>query len=108
MVKFMVFIVRRPDLSPADFARHFREIHGPLVARLPGLVDYRQNIVQHDDQNSPGFALCDAVAELWFDSRAALDAVWDTAEGLAAIADNPLFLDLERTHYAVVSEHPPR
>jgi uncharacterized protein (TIGR02118 family) len=104
MVKFMVFIVRRADLSPEAFAGHFRTVHGPLARALPGLVGYTQNIVKIDDQTSPGFATCDAIAELWFADRAALDAVWDTPEGQAAIADNGLFLDTERSSWAVVEE----
>lgn len=105
MVKFMVFIVRRADLSRDAFVKHFRAVHGPLARALPGLVGYTQNIVGIDEQASPGFATCDAIAELWFADRAALDAVWDTPEGQAAIADNDLFLDTVRSSWTVVEEH---
>ena len=105
MVKFMVFIVRHPSITPDAFERYFRDIHGPLAEALPGLVDYRQNLVRRDEQTSPGFAVCDAVAELWFEDRATLDQVWDTPEGLAAIADNPLFMDVSRSHWTVVEEY---
>jgi uncharacterized protein (TIGR02118 family) len=104
MVKFMVFIVRNPAMSPEAFERHFREIHGPLALALPGLVGYCQNMVRRDEQTSPGFGPCDAVAELWFKDRAALDGVWDTPEGEAAVADNPLFMDVGRSHWTVIEE----
>jgi uncharacterized protein (TIGR02118 family) len=104
MVKFMVFTVRHPEMTPETFERHFREIHRPLVLAFPGLTGYRQNLVRRDDQTSPGFAVCDAVAELWFEDRAALDRVWETPEGAAAIADNAIFLDEARSHWTVVEE----
>ena len=37
MVKLMLLLYRRPDLSPDDFRRYLQESHMPLVARLPGL-----------------------------------------------------------------------
>jgi uncharacterized protein (TIGR02118 family) len=104
VVKFMVFIVRRPDLSTDAFRRHFRDVHGPLVCALPGLVRYVQNVAVPDEEASPGFAVCDAVAELWFRDRAALDAVWRTAAGRAASADNANFMDLTRSAWTVVEE----
>jgi uncharacterized protein (TIGR02118 family) len=103
-VKFMVFIVRHPTLTLDAFERHFREVHRPLVLAFPGLTAYRQNLVRRDEQTSPGFAVCDAVAELWFEDRAALDRVWETPEGAAAIADNALFLDATMSHWTVVEE----
>jgi len=104
MVKFMVFIARNPAMTAEAFERHFRDVHGPIVLAFPGLVGYRQNMVRRDDQTSPGFGPFDAVAELWFESRAALDRVWDTPEGQAAIADNAIFMDQARSLWTVVEE----
>lgn len=104
MVKFMVFIARRADMAPAAFRRHFAEVHRPLVLEFPGLVAYRQNFPVQDGQSSGVAPPCDAVAELWFADRAALDAVWQTPQGHAAVADNALFLDYGRTSWCVVDE----
>lgn len=104
MVKFMVFVVRRADMAPAAFRKHFCEVHGALAQRLPGLVGYRQNFPVQDGQASPASPPCDAIAELWFRNRAALDAVWDTEEGKAAVADNAVFMDFARTSWCVVEE----
>jgi hypothetical protein len=27
---------KRPDLSPEQFRKHWREVHGPLAAAIPG------------------------------------------------------------------------
>ena len=40
----IVAMKRRPDLSVDDFRRHWRMVHGPLMARVPG-VHYQQNHV---------------------------------------------------------------
>ena len=42
--------------------------------------------------------------EFWFDDRAAYDAAWASAEGVRAAADNPSFLDMGRTAWAIVEE----
>lgn len=38
-------LTRRQDLTTADFQKYWREIHGPLGAKIPGLVGYVQNHV---------------------------------------------------------------
>ncbi len=48
MLKFMVVLYRRPDLTPAQFRRHLEQIHAPLAKALPGLRKYRQNHVCTD------------------------------------------------------------
>ena len=40
----LVAMKRRPDLSSAEFRRHWREVYGPLMAQVPG-VHYQQNHV---------------------------------------------------------------
>ena len=40
MLKAMFFVHRRSDLSGDAFRHHCRDVHGPLIARLPGLRRY--------------------------------------------------------------------
>jgi len=102
MLKFMVVLYRRPDLSPAQFRSHLEEIHAPLAKNLPGLKRYRQNHVSPDPKRShPGW---DAIIELGFDDRAAMETAWASPEGAASDADLPLFADLTRTSWSVVEE----
>ena len=102
MLKFMVVIYRRPDLTPAHFRRHLEEVHGPLVKNLPGLRKYTQNYVCPDlKRKAPGW---DAIVEVYFDSWDAMEAAWETPQGAASDADLPAFADLSRTTWSVVEE----
>ena len=55
MLKFMVVVYQRSDLTPDEFRRHLREIHGPLAMNLPGLRNYIQNFVCADPKRTPGW-----------------------------------------------------
>lgn len=102
MLKFMVVLCRRKDLSPSQFAKHLREIHGPLARKLPGLRKYVQNYPSADPRrNAPTW---DAIVELYWDDRVAMEAAWESPEGAASDADLPLFVDMERTSWSVVEE----
>jgi uncharacterized protein (TIGR02118 family) len=46
-LKKIAFLVRRPDLSHEQFSRHWRETHGPVVARSPGYDRYRLGYAQN-------------------------------------------------------------
>jgi uncharacterized protein (TIGR02118 family) len=102
MLRALVILHRRPDLTREEFTGHFREVHAPLALALPGLRGYRQLHVRSVPFG--GQAPCDAVAELWFDNEAALRAAFDSPAGAAALADNALFTDDARTKLVVVDE----
>ena len=102
MLKFVVVLYRRPDLSPEQFHENLRNEHGPLAERLPGLRRYIQNHVAPDpDRPPPGW---DAVVELFWDDRAAMEAAWKTPEGRRATDHLAEFVDLSRSRWSVVSE----
>jgi uncharacterized protein (TIGR02118 family) len=102
MLKFMVVLFRRPDLTPDQFRRYLEDIHAPLAKALPGLKKYRQNYaVSSANRKHPGW---DAIVELYFESREAMEAAWASPEGAASDADLPLFADLNRTTWSVVEE----
>ncbi len=102
MIKFIVVVYRRADFSRAEFVRYFREVHGPLAEQLPGLSKYVQNFVADDPQRKhPGW---DVISELYFESRAALEAAWATPAGAAATRDLENCADLSRTTWSLVDE----
>ena len=102
MFKVVFFLHRRADLSTEDFVGHSKTIHVPLVSRVPGLLRY---VVNHALANPMGAAAaCDAVAELWFESPDSFQAALTTDEGKAALADQPNYLDMTRTHMLIVDE----
>ena len=105
MVKLMLLLYKRPDLSGDDFRRHLRESHLPLVARLPGLRRTVVNLPLLGAEGALGLPPgCDAVGEDWFDSVESLQAALASPEGQAAGADGPTFLDVGRTVMLVVEE----
>ena len=102
MLKFMVVLYRKSGTSEAEFHDFLRDVHGPMALNIPGLRRYVQNHVLEDPRRArPGW---DAIVELYFDNRDAMEAAWATAEGQAATADLGAFADLSRTTWSVVSE----
>lgn len=102
MLKFMVVLFRRPDTTSGHFRTHLENVHAPLAKALPGLKKYRQNYpVASANRKHPGW---DAIVELYFESRHAMDAAWASPQGAASDADLPLFVDLNRTTWSVVEE----
>lgn len=102
MLKFMVVLYRRPDLSAEQFRRHLEQVHAPLAKNLPGLKGYKQNHVVNDSKRkSPGW---NAIIELYFDNRKAMEAAWASPQGAVSDADLPAFADLTRTTWSVVEE----
>jgi len=102
MLKFMVVVYRRPDLSVSEFRDHFRLVHGPLAERLPGLRRYVRNYPAPDPVRKP--PPWDCIVELYFDDREAMEAAWLSPEGRQSDADLQEFADLTRTTWSVVEE----
>lgn len=102
MIRAIVLLPRRDDLTPEEFARYGRETHLPLVTQLPGL---RRLVVSRvlPDPNGPPPTF-DAVAEDWFDDLAALQAAFASPAGQAVMADAPNFLDMSQLQVLVVEE----
>lgn len=82
MFKAMILLARRDDTGTDAFRSWLLDRHAPLAATLPGLRRLTYNIVDGDD------APYDAVAELWFDTRASFDAAYATEIGVAVAADS--------------------
>ena len=101
MLKFMVVLYKRPDLTQEEFRRHLQEIHGHLAKALPGVRKYIQNFVVADPKCTPGW---DAIIELYFDDWASMEAAWASPQGAASDADLPAFADLTRTTWSAVDE----
>ena len=102
MLKFMVVLYRKADLTYAQFRMHLEDVHAPLVKALPGIRRYRQNCVSPDPKRKhPGW---DAIVELYFETYEAMEAAWASPQGAASDADLPSFADLSRTTWSVVEE----
>jgi uncharacterized protein (TIGR02118 family) len=102
MLKFVVVVCRRPDLSVEEFQDYFRRVHGPLAERLPGLRRYVRNYPTTDPVRKP--PPWDCVVELYFDDRESMEAAWSSPEGRQSDADLQAFANLTRTTWSVVEE----
>lgn len=93
MIVRMGLLRRRPDLSPEAFRRHWRDMHGPLAARMPNLRGYHQNHIVDRRQlgvdHARGVWEIDGISELWFDSEA------DMKAAIASDAYQPVRADSE-------------
>jgi uncharacterized protein (TIGR02118 family) len=67
----MGLLQKLTDLASDGFRKHWRERHGPLAAKLPGLRRYHQNHVVDREQRGISYARggldFDGFSELWFD-----------------------------------------
>jgi uncharacterized protein (TIGR02118 family) len=103
MVKAIYLIRRKPSMSATDFHRYWREVHGAIAARIPGLRRYVQcHAIARDGDG----AEYDGAAEAWFDDMEAVRRAVATPEYAAAREDEARFIDLERTTLMFTEEVP--
>jgi uncharacterized protein (TIGR02118 family) len=104
MLKVCELVKKRPDLSLEDFRAHWREVHGPIVAAIPGLRRYVQSHPLMGGYRK-GPLVFDGIAEVWVDDKDALRAMSETPEFATAKADEPNFIDPAELIELVVDEH---
>jgi uncharacterized protein (TIGR02118 family) len=82
MIRFI--ILYDPPADADAFDRHYREVHIPLVRKLPGLLRYTISAgITPVQGNQP----CHLIAELDFTDLAALQGAFGSPAGQAAAAD---------------------
>jgi uncharacterized protein (TIGR02118 family) len=104
MIKVVYCITKKSHLTDEEFFRYWKEVHGPLGARIPGL----RKLVQSQRLNIPGDKHrpdYDGMAELWFDNEEALLKARQSAEWKASSEDEVHFIDHKRVSYFVSEEH---
>jgi len=104
MIKLAYCITKRPDLTEEEFFDYWRNIHGPIGARIPGL---RRLVQSHTIAGQPEFRTSDfhGMAELWFDDLAALAAARQSVEWQASTADEANFIDQTKVALFVTAEY---
>lgn len=102
-MKLIYCISKRPELSVEEFQRYWRETHGPIAGRIPGLRRYVQCHVVPElyGRQAPAY---DGAAELWFDDLDALRAAMQSPEVKAALEDEQHFIDHSRVASFVTIE----
>ena len=118
MIRLVFGLHRLPPLSVDEFALYWRDRHAPLVASVAAVLGIRRYVQLHpltgtvpeNLANSRGLALTfDGIAELWFDSEAAITESTSTADGRRAarllLEDERRFIDLDRSPIWLYDEH---
>ena len=105
-VKSLFLLKRKPGLSVADFQKHWREVHAPIVPKTPGLRRYVQCHVAPETYESDTPPVFDGVAELDWASMADFERGWNSDEMQVEQiqGDVPNFIDLENTVGLLVEE----
>ena len=104
MIKLVYCITRRPGMSRDAFNKYWREVHGPIGARIPGV----KRLVQSPAIEIPGDARSgdfDGMAELWFESIDALLQARRSEEWRKATTDEANFIDHSKVAYFVSEEY---
>ena len=90
-------------MSPEDFHRYWREVHGTIAARIPGMRRYVQCHAVAAGAEPPEY---DGAAEAWFDDLEAVRLALASPEYAAAREDEARFIDLDRTTLIFTEEVP--
>jgi len=105
----VIWLVRFNEGMPRDEAvRHWREVHGALGAKVPGIRRYVQNHWLHpvgEYSVEPGGTAFDGHSEVWFDDEAAFEAAMESPEWAEMVADAPNFFSATTMVGAVVDEY---
>lgn len=107
MVKAVFFLHKRTDMTTEEFRSYWRDVHGRIALKIPGLKKYVQNYTNQeasplsDSNDQP-----DGIAELWFDSIESLQQAQTTPEWQASADDAPNLFDMSRLRYIVVDVFP--
>ena len=114
MITMIVFVRRKAGLTPEEFSDYWLRQHGPLVMGVPDFMRHVRKYVQHHP--APPEAGCispfgdtrdyDGVGEIWFDSRAAMEAAFAEPSYLELIRpDEEKFFDAFRCLGFIGNEH---
>ncbi len=123
MLKLTYCLHRLPALTREEFQAYWRDRHAPLVAEAAPALGIKRYIQQHtvDSPIVPATAEgrgmvhgpetdFDGIAELWFESEAAVVAATSTEQGLRhahiLAEDEAKFIDFSRSRVLVSDENP--
>jgi len=102
MIKRISLLRRKPNIDKEAFARHWRDIHGPLVDHVPGVRGYVQNHVldlaaAHPLLPNDGGGV-DGIVEMWFDDMTSMKRALATPEARTMFEDGATFLETVTTY----------
>lgn len=80
-----LLVLYPPPVDRVAFEKHYRDVHLPLCARLPGVTEISIALGVDEAEGGPYYAIFEAV----FPSAEALGAALGSPEGQAVQADVP-------------------
>jgi uncharacterized protein (TIGR02118 family) len=111
MVKLLVYLRRRPDLTREQFRQYWRETHGPLVKGVGEFTRHIRRYVQYDpiEAKVSGFPVeladVDGIAEVIFDSVEEIAAAYQEPRYMEIIRpDEFKFLELQACTLTILNE----
>jgi len=103
-VKNVEFVTRRPAMAVEAFQRYWREVHGPLAARIPVIRRYVQSHARLSAYAKGRAPAWDGAAIAWFDDTAAMRRSATTPEYATTRADEPNFVAPDPP-FIITTEH---
>ena len=118
MIKFIMCITRHPKLTREEFKDYWMNKHGPFFMENADAMGAKKYVQSHtlDTPLNEGLRTSrgmlpeyDGVAEVWFDSEAALMEGMSSPEGqklgAALLEDEGNFIDHSKSSAFIVNEH---
>jgi uncharacterized protein (TIGR02118 family) len=104
MIKLVYCITKKPGLTDEEFCHYWKNIHGPIGAKIPGLRKLVQShtIKGASEIRTPDF---DGMAELWFSNLETLNAARKSIEWKLSTIDEDNFIDHSKTAFFITEEH---
>ncbi|GAB3411875.1 hypothetical protein GCM10027435_04050 [Haloparvum alkalitolerans] len=99
MIKLVEFVVRKEELSHAEFADYWLHDHSPIAKEMPGLKRYVTSLPADPEQSE-----YDGVLELYFEDTDALSEAFDSEAGQRTMADAESFLQVGEGPRMIVEE----
>lgn len=108
MYKVIWLVKFNEGMSREDAIKHWREVHGELGRRVPGIDHYVQNawvapVGEYDVEDEP--PAFDGHSEVWFADEAAFRKAMESPEWAEMVADAPNFFDSSTMVGSVVDEY---
>jgi len=113
MVKAFWFLKRRPEISPEEFHRYWRDHHGPLFCSTAPtqryVTRYEQNHAAPENQALSGddYVEYDGVSIMWFRSVEDMQAMFADPAFAPVLEDGDRFLDKGATMQIVTFAEEP-
>ncbi len=104
-VKNIEFVTQKPGMTRGAFKRYWREVHGPLAAKIPVIEKYVQSHSREELYKNGGQPAFDGVAITWFNSTKEMRTSASLPEYAATREDEANFLGPTELPFIITREH---